>query len=323
MFVILLGPGEREFVRFNDLMASLLYFEKDAVAAGTLLVVNDRNEFFDREKLSSRLNFRKMIVMDNPYIGVRDGNLPYDRCTAGMLAIMKVLIDDDEKFSYILKLDTDAVVCGKFADKITSYFQLLPKAGMIGSLYNNPDGTARDAEVWWGKWIRGTCGLLPRHWLKLYLKNGAPYRPLTALNRWRARNRMYRLARREGWSVGSSILGGAYAVSPAVVHKLRTRAYLVDDLYQFDCARIGEDVAVSLLVAALGLSLEEYNKEREVFAIWYQKPTMPLADIVRKEYGIVHSIKSDDPDEEREMRQELARLSGMPMEFRSRMGAFL
>ena len=90
----------------------------------------------------------------------------------------------------------------------------------------------------------------------------------------------------------------------------------------FNSTRMSEDVALSMLIAALGLPLAEYNRSGEVFAIWYQKPSLPIREIIDRGYGLVHSIKDPVPDVELEMRLELANLVGIPEEFRTATGSF-
>jgi hypothetical protein len=321
-FVILLGPGEREKCRLYDFLATLLFFEADYVGASTLVVVNDRNDGLDAGDVELRFGFHRVIVLQNPYAEAKSGgDLVYDRLTAGIWAAFAQVVELDEPV-FALKADTDAMVCGPFSARLERYFADHPSTGMVGSLEHDPDGRRRDTEEWWGRWIRSTCGPFPHQWLRLALRQRERPEWRREWKRWRQRLAVFRRAVRCGWRCGENILGGAYAVSPHALKRLREEEALWQDALMFNGTRVSEDVALSMLILALGLPLAEYNREAEVFAVWYQKPTLPMAEIVRRGYGLVHSIKDADVAVERAMRIELADLVGIPIEFRERTQSF-
>lgn len=319
--IVLVGPGEREIRRLNDLLASIVYFEAEFVARSTLLLVNDRNALLDRADILARTKFREVILLKNPYVGTDGGELVYDRLTAGVCVALLDAVDRTEN-DFLLKADTDAVACGPFAARISHFLRENPNAGMIGSLNHDPDGAKRNTEDWWGRWIRGTCGPLPHQWLRLLFRSRHRGQLGLELKRWRMRHAFYRRALRSRWTCGASILGGAYAISAPALRRLRENRRLLEDVFVFNGTRMSEDVAMSMLIAALGFELKEYNRPGDVFAVWYQKPTLPLREVIARGYGLVHSIKSESADEERLMRMELAELAGMSSEFREGMRAF-
>jgi hypothetical protein len=320
--VVLVGPGERELRRLNDLLASILHFEAEFAAKSTLVLVNDRNTLLAGADVPARTKFSEMVVLNNPYVGTDGGTMVYDRLTAGIWAVLLAVVDRADS-DFVLKADTDALACGRFSVRITDYFQQHPTAGLIGSLTHNPDGARRNTEDWWGRWIRGTCGPVPHQWLRLLWCNRRRNRLGLELSRWRARNALYRRASRTAWVCGANILGGAYAISPAVVRRLRENRSMLEDEFLFNETRMSDDVAVSILIVALGFDLMEYNRPGDVFAVWYQKPTIPLREVVAQGYGLVHSIKAESAEEELQMRMELAALAGMSGEFRAEWKAFL
>jgi len=321
IIVVLVGPGERELGRLNDLLASVVHFEAPFVARSTLLLVNDRNDQLDGPAIAVRTQFREVVVLNNPYVGAKGGDLVFDRMTAGIWMALHTAMDRTDA-EFVLKLDTDAMACGPFAERITRYFRDHPDAGMIGSLTHDPDGAVRNTEEWWGRWIRGTCGLLPHRWLRLRWHSQNRDRLTLEWRRWRRRHDLYRRAVRSAWVCGASVIGGAYALAPALVRRLREDRSRVEDVFLFSGTRMSEDVAVSMLTVALDLQLQEYNRPGEVFAVWYQKPTLPAAEIVRLGYGLVHSIKDPDLAVEHSMRLELADVTGIPRQLRERTQSF-
>lgn len=322
-FVILLGPGERERRRLYDFLATLLFFEADFLKVSTLVLVNDRNEGLDLTDIEARFGFRRIIAVQNPYAEKESGgDLIYDRLTAGIWAAFARVIELDEP-AFVLKADTDALVCGPFSARLERYFTEHPSIGMVGSLENDPDGRRRNTEDWWGRWIRSTCGPFPHKWLRLLLRQRKRPSWRVEWYRWRKRLALYKRAVRCGWKRGENILGGAYAVSPYALRRIGEEKELWQDAFMFNGTRVSEDVALSMLIAACGLPLAEYNRASEVFAVWYQKPTLPLAEIVRRGYGLVHSIKDPDAAVEFSMRTELADLTGIPTAFRERTLSFI
>lgn len=321
IFVILVGPGEKEKQRLYDFLATLLFFEKEVLARSTLLLVNDCNLSLDHGDVAARFKCRQVVCLDNPYSGRVGGELVYDRLTAGIWAALARVIELEEPH-FVLKADTDALVCGPFATRLEEYFRKNPRVGMLGSVVHHPDGTRRNTEEWWANWIRSTCGPLPHQWLRLLRRGRTPLKWRDEWCRWRARLALYRRALSADWSCGTNILGGAYALSPAALRQLREKRVWWEDRFMFNGTRMSEDVALSMLIAALGLPLAEYNRPGEVFAIWYQKPSLPMREIIERGYGLVHSIKDPVPDVELEMRLGLANLVGIPEEFRTATGSF-
>lgn len=310
IIIILLGPGKTELNRFFCLLHSLCYFEGDLVRNSTLLIVNDGNSEPECNSFVQRCEFKKVVTIPNPFLGLYKTPLIYDRLMAGMLAALCEVTAIDS-YDFILKIDTDALVCGTFSDRIKHVFETNHSVGMIGSLHHNPDGTLRDVEEWWAKAIRGTCSLIPLKSLHFHVKGKIPFRGKATFLRSFRRYRIMKAALRNGWKCGENILGGAYAISPLVALALKEKQLCVDSLL-FEGTRISEDVGISMLVCAAGFTLREFNNSGQVFGIWYQQPTLSISNLVKRGYGIVHSVKFTDPTEEKELRAEYMRVTGVP-----------
>jgi len=312
IIIVLLGPGERELKRFSYLLGSLCHFEKEVVANSTLIIVDDGSESEGRKRIEDQCGFKKVIVVDNPFAVYGRTALVYDRLMAGIISGMRE-VGSLEPHDFVLKVDTDAVVCAPFTAKIQRYFANNPMVGMVGSLRHDPDGRVRDTEAWWSKIIRGTCGLLPSKVVRFHLKYKIPFRGVLTVRRWFSRYQIVNAAIRAKWTCGESILGGAYAISPAAVDGLvRNSNFLVDPML-FEGTRISEDVGMSMLTAAAGFRLGEYNRKGEVFGVWYQKPTLSAGQLIEAGYGLIHSVKDDDQNTESKLRRDILEAAGMPI----------
>lgn len=309
IFIILLGPGEREFQRFMFLMDSLRHFEREHISRSALIVVSD-NDSNLRANVNS-FGFKEVAVFDNPFVETDRESLVYDRITAGFLRAMQHVLKMDG-YEFVIKIDPDALACGPFAERIKSFFASHPDIGMIGSFRHDPDGALRTSKDWWARSIRRTCGLLPSQWIRFHLRNRLPFHfPLT-IKRWKARYLLMRKALSHGWSCGDNISGGAYALSPLTIDAFRSHRGLFDDVFQFEGTRLSDDLTVSMHVAAAGFRLGEFNRPGEVFGIWYQRPTLPIKTLIESGYGLVHSVKDADPLEEIRIRTAYAQALDLP-----------
>ncbi len=312
IFIILLGPGKAELSRFLNLVDSLRHFEGSFIRASALVLVNDGNSEFSRERNVDALGFKEVRVISNPYAESGAGTLIYDRMLAGLLLALEQVVEMDS-YDFVLKIDTDALASNSFAERIRIFFETHPAAGMIGSYHRNPDGTLRNDENWWAGMIRGTCGALPFKLMRLHWKNGIPFRFPMTIRRWVRRYRLMQTALRKGWRCGDNVLGGAYALSPMAIDALRSRKDLLQDPFLFEGTRISEDIGVSMLVAAMGFGLGEFNQPGEVFGVWYQKPTLSIKKLVETGYGLIHSVKGNNAEEEQRIRSEYSEAVGVPV----------
>lgn len=310
IFLVLLGPGVREQRRLMDLIRSLRHCEADMLACSTLVLVDDGDQDVRDILDLNSLGFCRICVVRNPYRGGEGGAIVYDRLMGGIIVGLRKIVELEDA-EFVLKLDTDALAAGKFGDRIREFLRANPDAGMVGSYRHNPDGTPRGTEDWWARHLRRTCGLCPTRLVALNVRYRLRWQLRHALRRWWIRRTWLRVACRNGWNWGDHILGGAYALSPKVIHCLRSERKWLSDPKLFEGTRVPEDIGLSILVPALGLKLAEYNRPGEVFGIWYQRPTRPIADLVKDGYALIHSIKSVDCEEENQLRKEAARVIGI------------
>jgi hypothetical protein len=276
------GPGDRELVRLQALVQGLRRAEDPQ--AIHLIVVDDGPA---ARELS--ITWPDMSVVRTGLW--KDGTRPdaFSAHVAGTLEGLRVARDRD--LEAVVKLDTDAAIIAPFARTISTALRS-PELGVVGSYDVGYDGGLRD----WTMWERT---LRRASWPVAVSRRGRG-----AALQWRSRAQRahVRQVRSAAWRaapVGAHCLGGAYAVSGAFIRG----ACL--DWEPWVGTGLGEDVVVGLLCAALGLTMKSLTGPGEPFAIaWRGLPAAP-AEIAARRHSIVHSIKRDDPTEERALIEAL------------------
>ena len=192
---------------------------------------------------------------------------------------------------FAVKLDTDAAVIGSFSRRIRASFAD-PQLGVVGSYDRTSTGATRD----WSSW-KATIdrAVLP---VATGRRDGA--------RRLWYRSRAHRRTVREirdvafGFAApGAHCLGGAYAVSDRFLQSaaLDWRPWLG--------TRLGEDVVIGLLCSHAHLRMRSLTGVDEPFALsWRGLPASP-AELVAHGHSIVHSVKRDEPEDERRLRAAL------------------
>jgi hypothetical protein len=220
--------------------------------------------------------------------------------TVGLLAGLKHLSARDG-LHFVLRLDTDSAVFGRFADRIATFFQEHQGCGLIGTHKKYPNGGERIKPGFMVE--RQTSPyLLSRFLARLMLETKAPKLILTALRR----RSLIRAAERNGYVVGDYVQGGGMALSADLLHSA-SKHLLLDDPFLFFHSRLTEDLVMTLLCYALGFKALDYNSPDEVFAVMnYGLPDSPEA-LVRDGYAISHSVKADSRWSESEIREMFAK----------------
>ena len=265
-----------------DLIDSINYYIKDSYA---IVCVNDckRNEnahllkeLFESEKL---INFVPKYQHDqapNAY-----GSL-WCNLYQGMEYAIKHLT-----FDYLIKMDTDALVTGnELPKKINEYFMRDRAIGLIGSYRIRADGEKRTR---W-RWV-------------FYLLYLVYFRK--QLSR---KSRIWKVclprARKNGYSLGESVLGGAYIFSYACIHRM-LKLYPCDIIKndKIYLSGIGEDVIFGLLTYASDFKIGEFGSPEDPAVIAQKHLPISKKNVILFEKQIIHSVnKGNDGESEEDVR---------------------
>ena len=282
MFAVLvpIGPDARDVTRLHALADELSRHEDPAEIR--LVIVDDAPA-----PRALDLGWPTQVTVRTPLWRERRAPDPLSAHVAGTLEGLTRA----RGLEFAVKLDTDAAVIGSFSRRIRASFAD-PQLGVVGSYDRTSTGATRD----WSSWRR----TIDRATLPMVVNRSRGL----ALPRYRSRR--HRHAVREIRDVafrfappGAHCLGGAYAVSDRF---LRLSAL---DWHPWLGTHLGEDVVVGLLCSHAQLRMRSLTGVDEPFALsWRGLPASP-AELVDHGHSIVHSVKRDEPDDERRLRAAL------------------
>ena len=288
MFAVLLpvGPSDRDLQRLADAVDALRAAEPpDAIE---LILIDDAPEPRD---LAARAGWRSACVIRTPLWAGGETPDPASAMVAGTLAGLRLAARLE--LDFVLKLDTDALAIAPFADAITAAFAD-PAVGIVGSYDRTCTGGVRD----WTRWERPLARVgLP---LALVDAQGRRFSRRVVVRPARARQaarRLLRQARAHGYVAGAHCLGGAYAVSPALLGRPE-----LFDATPWLSTGLSEDIVVGLLCHAAGLGLRGLVGPGEPFGLAHVGLPAPPAELIAAGHSIVHAVKHPDPAVEEDLR---------------------
>lgn len=290
--VIPVGPSEEDQRRTADLLESLLAYEP---YAPLVVLVDDALE--DRG-LARRYRVPESCLLasvHNPRQGRGVG--PTSGLAAGLMVAMK-WIQRHAAVRFVLKLDTDALVIGPFAEAIARVFAERPEVGMVGLYDTNCDGSPRDQGS-----FRSMLRRL-RMPLALWRRPIRRWRHLTChlWGRAAVARRQIRRALAAGYPAADFILGGAYAISHDALGRMIGEGYLDDPLLWLD-TNFSEDVMFSMYVCAVRRQLLGMAAPGEPFGVQHYGLPFPPEELVAHGYSLIHSLKGDPVRSEAEIRE--------------------
>jgi len=291
--VIPFGPGGAEAARVADLLDSLWTYEP---ATPLVLLIDDSGEARDSAALFTPPPGCRLVAIRNPRRGRGVGAT--SGLSAGMLAALAWIDANAAEISFLVKLDTDALVIAPFAERIADAFERNPAAGMAGLYDRHCDGSPRDQSSF--QKMLGKLSNPAAIWRRPALPG--QYLTLHFLGRGAVIRRQIREAIAKGYRPAEFVLGGAYAISGEAVRRMAKAGFLSDPLLWIH-THFSEDVVLSLYTCSVGLRLLGLSADGEPFAVQhYGLPDTPER-LIERGYGIVHSLKSDPRYTEEQFRE--------------------
>ncbi|WP_432504980.1 hypothetical protein [Kineococcus arenarius] len=292
MFSVLIpvGPKPVELARLQDTVDSLRAHEP---AEDVRLVLVD-DSLTPRPQLAELEWPTPPVVVRTP---LWEASAPPDLKSALVAGAMEGLrAAAAEAPEFCLKMDTDALVIAPFADKVRAALAADPTVGMLGSYDRRCTGERRDWEHK-GRAIAAASRPVTvwRRSTRFRVPTGFWYKP--AALRARARD-LTQQALANGYELGAHCLGGAYAVSPALLQ----RTDLLDWRPWVRTPDVGEDVTVSLAVFAAGLRIRGMVDRDEPFGLAFQGLPADPRWLVENGHSLVHSLKDHRGSSEEELR---------------------
>ena len=198
--VIPVGPGDAEPGRLVDLVDALIHFEP---TIPHIILIDDHCRVPPASNLKTPASVRVHTVRNtrgNRGVGPTSG-----LATGMMLALVYANAACPSEF--IVKLDTDALVIGAFAESLAALFAAGPDVGMAGLYDTNCDGTPRDSTR-----FAKMAGKLSSP-IAFWRSPASPGHYLTSscFGRGRVIRNQIRQAVAKGYRLGEFVLGGSYA----------------------------------------------------------------------------------------------------------------
>jgi hypothetical protein len=271
------GPAPVELERTADLIDSLCAFEP---GPWYFVMVDDGAE--DR-RLDRAFRFPADCTAVSLPHGRRGRDVRYRRSKGICAAVLEAFAwiarhAPDARFT--MKLDTDALVIGPFAEKIAGVLATNPDVGMLGAYDRTPNGGTR--EFVHARTVRDLLG--PRGLLRRFVSRDGP-RGAGVIRQHIA------AALARGYRLGEHCLGGAYGVPAELLRRMLAAGYLDGaDLWRnVDCP---EDVMVGMYTRAVGLRLMNFVDAGQVFGVSYRGLPDAPERLLDRGYSVIHSVKS-------------------------------
>lgn len=288
------GPGSAEISRLLDLLDSLRCW---AEGAPWIILVDDAAAERHLAERACSVLTTSPIVLDNPRKGLGNGSTG-GLCVSDLTAFK--YIQQETNADFVLKLDTDSLVVKPFAGRICNSFENHPAAGMIGVVGDSflPDRTfyfIRQVQAYYERLVS-----FPGDIRKLDATKHTELRSLRPEER-AACERLRPLVDQVmslGRDAGRYCQGGAYAVSRPMLNALKAAGHLEDPLPWKDL-RIGEDIFVSTLCAAVDMDICDASQPGDAFAIDPGQLPYSPSEILALNRSIFHSLKGLHEDQNR------------------------
>jgi hypothetical protein len=293
---LLIGPKDVEVARTEELLDAIGALEP---TPADVVVIDDAPQPRD---LQSRLKFPPQLTptflkFDRPKVGFKEAK----GVAGNSMMAFQWIARHAPQARFGMKIDTDALVIGPFAQKLAAEFDRDPTIGALGAYTKTPEGLERD--------IARNARLMrelhrpPVGW------NGGPRGFLRSLKKRFGGSGGAATIRRHisdavanGYVYGENCLGGAYAMSRESFADMKSRGYL-DDYKLWTPVDVPEEVMMCMYVRATGRRLENFVDRGQVFGVRFVGLPFGLEEIVERGYSIIHSIKNDKRHSEEEIVQ--------------------
>jgi hypothetical protein len=275
--IILVGPSDTDERRLGYLLESLCHHERPSDIE--VILIDDAPSPRLSPGSHCGTAWAAAEIIRTPIWTGRQKPKPTNAMMVGTMSGVSAASPDAE---FVLKLDTDALVIGRFSDQLEEAFAADASLGIVGSYDRTCTGSTRDWTVWGPRLLRTR-----RLWSRRSPRKVARTRRLLAAARVNS-----------DYQLGAHCLGGAYAISPALARR--------HDLLHWEPwygTLISEDVVMGVLCAAAGLRMRSLTAAGEPFGLAHRGLPGSPEWLLARGHSIVHSVKSPDPELEADMRR--------------------
>ena len=286
------GPGPTELERLRDFLPAIFHWEP---AVRSVVFIDDALE---SRGLATAFDLPAGVVAHSflhPRRG--EGSGVWGGLVEGILLGLAWIALHEPDAALVLKIDTDALIIGPFADKASAFCRAHPKVGLIGLYDRHCSGEPRSFCPWDRAMLNHSLPIGTRR-----TPTGGRRLRWQVFNALGTQRRIISRARANGYRWGEHCLGGAYLLRGQTVRDLHAQGLLRHARFWRESA-IGEDVVVGMYVRAAGWEMASFAAAREVFGIAYVGLPYALEELETLGYSIIHSVKNDARRSEDQIRR--------------------
>jgi hypothetical protein len=293
--VIPVGATSIEVARCNALLWSLLRWEP---AIGWTVIVENRGT-------------RPSGLAELPYFqGLRNAvRLEADAVSVKVLTALR-WIHANTDADFILKIDTDALVIGRFVDKIRECIVTTPEAGLIGAI-----GLSCNDAVRWRRNLRLEPDLLrlnrqlpetrPANAFSIGDKIRIPALGTVAPEIFNSFKRVrchITDAIRNGYASDEYCQGGAMVIVRKMVDRMAAANYLAH-AEEWQNIPVSDDRILPMYAHAVQMAITDKSRPGEPFGVQWRGLAYPPQELADVGYSLIHSVKNDAQYSEVEIRE--------------------
>ena len=285
------GPSDREIGRLEDFFAAIFHWEN---RISSVVLIDDAVE---PRGLAERFTVPpgvRIHSISHPRRGEGEG--VWGGLVEGILRGLARIATHEADATTVLKIDTDALVIGPFAQKAAGFFETHPRTGLIGLYDRHCSGEPRS---FW-PWNRAIFNYSLPIGTQRTVSGGRRLR-WQLFNKFGEQRRILRRARARGYSWGEHCLGGAYILRGETVRDLH-RQGLLEHAAFWRSSLVGEDVVVAAYPKAAGWEMSGFAEAGEIFGIAYVGLPFSPAELESRGYSVIHSVKNHPGTSEEDIR---------------------
>ena len=280
------GPAPTEIARLADLVDSLVVYEPQV---RWVVLIDDA---VPGRPLDQGLRLPpgcQAVVLPNPRRG-RGQGWAGGNCSAVIEGLAWIRQNTDCAFA--LKVDTDTLFIGPFAEQTRRRFAESPDVGMLGSYELDPNGSARPTSSW-------------NPTLKTFLSPVALRGKHIQVTLWgdgRHIKEALQKALSNGYQFGEHCQGGGMAMSAELLRLLAREGYLDKPLAWLPTG-LTDDIMMGVLTRSVGMKMADFNHAGEPFGVQHIGLAYAPQDLIDRGYAIIHSIKDHAGRKEEDVRR--------------------
>jgi hypothetical protein len=291
--LIPVGPSPVDLYRGVELVKSLLRWQP---SVGWCVILDDSPAPRGLSDLTIFPQHCSAITLVNPRLGRGDGS--HGGLFAGIAAALSWL-QASTNADFVLKIDTDALVIGPFAESVRSRLVREPDTGVLGAVgfscnphFRAMQNLSREPEL-----LRAYRALVTEPHKRGNSLGDSFQLCGVDLRAEQMRSLLAILphiksAIGHGYASSEYCQGGAYVITRQMMDRMKSQDYL-------SCANlwtdlpIGEDMIMAMYTYAVDLRLRDLSGPDEPFGVQAQGLPYSPEILKRLKYSLVHSVKND------------------------------